>query len=107
MTLDETHARDETHSNKWGVWRLAGFSSPIGDKIACSADIAISGFVVCSSELSTNQDLVAPDPPPFSCQSCPRSYRRQGVRERGEAAVDARDAQPAHATEWARSAEEW
>ena len=62
MTLDETHAHDETHSNKWGVWRLAGFSSPIAHKIACSADIAISGFVVCSSERSTNQDLVAPDP---------------------------------------------
>lgn len=35
MTLDVTPAPDETHSNKWGVWRLAGFSSPIGHKIAC------------------------------------------------------------------------
>ena len=61
MTTDVTHAPDETHSNKWGVWRLAGFSSPIGGKIACgqiASPLLRSLFV----RAVTNKDLLAPDP---------------------------------------------
>ena len=61
MTTDVTHAPDETHSNKWGVWRLAGLSSPIAGKIACgqmASPLLRSLFVRAIDK----QDLVAPDP---------------------------------------------
>ena len=62
MTTDVTPAPDETHSNKWGVWRLTGFSSPIAHKIACG-QIASPRLRSLFVRAVDKQDLVAPDPP--------------------------------------------
>ena len=61
MATDVTPAPDETHSNKWGVWRLAGFSSPIAYKIACG-EIASPLLRSLFVRAVTNKDLLAPDP---------------------------------------------